>query len=77
MDQLVSAPPGFILQMSRSLTILRIIGETVFVDHYLDHTYIYLMQDLMLAEMLLAKHANEKFLASLGINSKAYHADNG
>jgi hypothetical protein len=35
------------------------------------------MQDLMLAETLLAKHAYEKFLALLGINSKAYHADNG
>jgi hypothetical protein len=63
--------------MSGSLTNLRIMGATVFADHYLDHTYIYLMQDLMLAEMLLAKHANEKFLALFGINSKAYHADNG
>jgi hypothetical protein len=52
-------------------------GATVFDDHYLDHTYIYLMQDLTLAETLLAKHAYEKFLALLGINSKAYHADNG
>jgi hypothetical protein len=52
-------------------------GATVFFDYYLDHTYIYLMRDLTLAETLLAKHAYEKFLASLGINSKAYHADNG
>ncbi len=52
-------------------------AATVFADHYLDHTYIYLMQDFMLAEMLLAKHAYEKFLASLGIDSKVYHADNG
>jgi hypothetical protein len=77
MDQLVSAQPGLIPQMSGSLTNLRIMGATMFVDHYSDHTYIYLMPDLTLAEILMAKHAYEKFLASLGIDSKAYHADNG
>jgi hypothetical protein len=50
---------------------------TVIVDHYSDHTYIYLMRELTLVETLMAKHAHEKFLASLGIKSKAYHADNG
>jgi hypothetical protein len=35
------------------------------------------MQELTLVETLMAKHAYEKFLASLGIDSKAYHADNG
>ncbi len=35
------------------------------------------MRDFTLAETLMAKHAYEKFLASLGIDSKAYHADNG
>ncbi len=77
MDQLVSAQPGLIPQMSGSLTNLRIMGARVLVDHYLDHTYVYLMRDLTLAETLMAKHAYERFLASLGIDSKAYHADNG
>jgi hypothetical protein len=77
MDTLVSAQPRLIPQMSGSLSNLRIMGATVFVDHFLDHTYIYLMQDLTLAEMLPAKHAYEKFLTLLGINSKGYHADNG
>ncbi len=63
--------------MSGSLTNLRILRATVFVDHCSDHTSIYLMRDLTLAETLLAKHAYEKFLALLGIDSKAYHADNG
>ena len=76
-DQLVSAQPGLIPQMSGSLTNLRIMGATVFVDHFSDHTYVYLMRDLTLAETLMAKHAYERFLASLGIDSKAYHADNG
>ncbi len=52
-------------------------GATIFVDHYFDHTYIYLMRDLTLDETVMAKHAYEKFLALLGINSKAYHANNG
>jgi hypothetical protein len=62
--------------MSDSLTNLRIMGATVFVDHYSDHTYTYLMGQLMLVKTLMAKHAHEKFLATLGINSKAYHAEN-
>ncbi len=76
-DTLVSAQPRLIPQMSGSLTNLRIMGATVIVDHYSYHTYIYLMQELRFVETLLAKHAYEKFLASLGIKSKAYHADNG
>jgi hypothetical protein len=52
-------------------------AATIFVDHFLDHVYLYLMKDLTLFETLLAKHAYERFLALLGIESKAYHADNG
>jgi len=52
-------------------------AATIFVDHFSDHVYVYLMKDLMLSETLLAKHAYEHFLALLGIESKAYHADNG
>jgi hypothetical protein len=52
-------------------------GATVFVDHYSDHVYVYLMKDLTLSETLMAKHAYERILASLGVDSKAYHADNG
>ncbi|MGL6008734.1 MAG: hypothetical protein ACRC1D_04685 [Culicoidibacterales bacterium] len=77
MDQMVSAQPGLIPQMSGHLTHLRIMGATIFVDHFSDHVYVYLMKDLTLDETLLAKHAYENFLASLGVESKAYHADNG
>jgi hypothetical protein len=54
---MVSAQPGLILQMSGCLTNLCILATTVFVDHFLDHVYVYLMNDLMLSETLLAKHA--------------------
>ena len=77
MDQMVSAQPGLIPQMSGRLTNMRVNGVTVFVDHYSDHTYTYLMKDLTLSETIMAKHAYERFLASLGIELKAYHADNG
>ena len=52
-------------------------GATVFADHYSDHVYVYLMKDLTLSDPLMAKHAYERFLASLGVGSKTYHADNG
>ncbi len=77
LDQMVSAQPGLILQMSGRLTNLRVMAATIFVDHFSDHVDVYLMKDLTLSETLLAKHAYERFLASLGVESKAYHADNG
>jgi hypothetical protein len=77
LDQMVSAQAGLIPQMSGILTNLRIMGATVFVDHYSNHVYVYLMKDLTLSETLMAKHAYYCVLASLGVDSKAYHADNG
>ncbi len=74
---MVSAQPGLIPQMSGHLTNLQVMGAMVFVDHYSDHVYVYLMCDLTLEETLLAKHAYERFLATLGVDSKAYHANNG
>jgi hypothetical protein len=57
LDQMVSTQPGLIPQMSGHLTL----AATIFVDHFSDHVYVYLMKDLMLSETLLAKHAYEKF----------------
>ena len=74
---MVSAQPGLVPQMSGSLTNLRIMGATIFVDHFSDYVYVYLMRDLTLTETLMVKHAYEKHLATLGIDSKSYHADNG
>jgi hypothetical protein len=77
LDQMVFAQPGLIPQMSGHLTNLRIMAATVFVDHFSDHVYVYLMKYLTLSETLLAKHAYEPLLALLGVESKVYHADNG
>ncbi len=51
-------------------------GATMFIDHYSDHV-VYLMRDLTLSETLLAKHAYARFLASVGVDLKAFHADIG
>ncbi len=75
-DQLVSAQPGLIPQISGRLTHQHVNGATVFVDHCSDHVYAYLMRDLLLDETLAAKHGYERFLALHGIQSKAYHSDN-
>ena len=76
-DQLVLAQPGLIPQMSRFLTNPQITGATVFVDHFSNHVFVYLMKDPTLAETLLAKDAYEKVSNSVGVSAKAYHADNG
>jgi hypothetical protein len=77
MDHLVSAHPGLIPQISGKLTCMQINGAMVIVDHYSDHVFVFLMHNLSLEETLLAKHAYERFLSSLGLTAKAYHTDNG
>ncbi len=77
MDQMVSAQPGLIPKMSGRLTNLRVMGSVIFADHFSDHVYVYLMKDLTLAEKLMVKYTYEKYLASLGVESKVYHADIG
>ena len=77
MDQLVSAQPRLILQMSGFLTNLRIWGATVFVDHHSDYVYVALMRDLGLDETLLAKLAFERHASEGGVSIRSYRADNG
>ena len=77
MDQIVSAQPGLIPQMSRFITNQRLWGATTFVDNISDYVYMYLMRDLSLTETLLAKSAKEKVMAQTGRTNKHYHANNG
>ena len=65
-DQIVSAQPGLIPQMSGFLTSKRIWGCTTFVDHVSDYVYVHLMRDLTLDETLLSKEALEKIMAQAG-----------
>jgi hypothetical protein len=77
MDHLVSAQPSLIPQISGKLTCMRVNGAITIVDCYSDHVYVFLMHGLTLEETILAKHAYERFLSSIGVTGKAYHADNG
>jgi hypothetical protein len=77
MDYLVSAQPGQIPQISVNFTCMRVNGPTTTIDHYSDCIFVFLMRDLSLEETILAKHAYEHFLSSIGVTAKAYHANNG
>jgi hypothetical protein len=68
-DQLVSAQPGLSPQISGKLSHQHINGATVFVDHYSDHVYAYLMRDLTLDETIASKHGYEHYLSLLGIST--------
>jgi hypothetical protein len=52
LNQMVSAQPGLILQMSGHLTNLHIMAAMVFVDRFSDHVHVYLMKDLTLSNTL-------------------------
>jgi hypothetical protein len=46
LDQMVSAQPGLIPQMSGHLTNLHVTGATVFMDHFSDFVHAFLQADL-------------------------------
>ncbi len=76
-DQLVSAQPGLIPQISGTLTSDRITGATVFVDHVARYIYVHLMRDLTSDATLEAKAACEKVFSDFGHKIHHYRADNG
>ena len=76
-DQIVSAQPGLIPQISGFLTSQRLCGNTNFVDHVSDYIYVYLMRDLYLSETLISKEALEKLMAQSRRTIKHYNTDNG
>jgi hypothetical protein len=77
MDQLVSAQPGLVPQISQFLTNLQIWGAGIFIDHFFDYVYVALMRDLSLEETLLAKTAFERHASKGGVIISSYQADNG
>ena len=76
-DQIVSAQPGLIPQMSGFLTKERYYGATTIVDHVSDYVYVHLMKSLTLDETIKAKRSWEKILHNAGHTVKHYQADNG
>ena len=76
-DCLTSADPGLIAQMAGGLTNARYLHVCVFVDHYLDLSYVHLLKTQSGEEVLEAKEAFEAYSSSFGIDIRHYHADNG
>jgi len=76
-DQIVSAQPGLIPQMSGFLTNKQLWECTTFVDHVSNFVSVHFMIDLTLSEILLATAAWENVLAQAGHTVKHYHTDNG
>ncbi len=72
MDQLVSAQPGLVSQMSGFLKNFQIWGATIFTDHFSNYLYVALMRDLSLDKTLLAKTAFERHASKGGITVSSY-----
>ena len=76
-DQVVSAQPGLVPQMSGKLTSERIWGATTFVDHVSDYVYVHTMKSFTSEDTLVAKKAFEKIFTLAGRKVKSYRCDNG
>ncbi len=75
-DQLESSVPGFLGQITGSLTRKRIVGTTVYVDHASDLSYI-LHQSMTSEETVRGKEAFEQYAKSHVVYNKHFHANNG
>ena len=76
-DQMNSATPGLIAQMTGKLTIKRYKYATVFVDQASRLGYVQLQKSPDADETIKAKESFEAYMKTLGVDIKAYHADNG
>lgn len=76
-DQLDSAVPGFISQMTGRLTLERYKYATVFVDQYSRYSYVYPQKSSSADETLMAKKAFELRMKEFGVKVEGYHCDNG
>ena len=76
-NQIVSAQPGLIPQMSGFFTSRRIWGCTTFCDHVSDFVYVHPMQDYTVDKTILAVKAFKKVMAQANRTVKHYHTNNG
>ena len=76
-DVLVSSTPGLIAQMSGFLSKQRYLYACIFLDHYSDFGYTYMMKKQDGDSVLEAKRAFEEYCMALGVAVKHYHTDNG
>ena len=76
-DQLISAQPGLVPQVSGRLTSARIWAATIFLDHCSRHVHVHLMRDQTQESTLEAKAGYERHANTYGITVDSYRADNG
>ena len=76
-DQMISAQPGLVPQVSGRLTSARIWAATIFLDHFSRHVHVHLMRDQTQASTLEAKAGYERHANTFGITVNSYRADNG
>ena len=76
-DQLRSPTPGFIAQMTGTLTKQRYKYATIFVDGYSGKGYMYGQRTQSGEETLQAKQTYERMGRQAGVKIQQYHADNG
>jgi len=77
MDHLQSSTPGLVGQSKGRLTRARIIGATVFVDHYSSLSFVVPMKELSTEATIEAKERFGRFATSHGVQILHYHGDNG
>ena len=75
-DQMVSAQPGLITQVTGDLTHARFWSATVFVDHYSDYFYANLITGTSSEETLWAEEAYKNLESNHGYRICAYREDN-
>lgn len=76
-DQLISAQPGLVPQVTGKLSSNRIWGATVFIDHATSFSHVHLMDQMTTANTIAAKHSFESKLFEYGADVTHYRADNG
>ena len=76
-DLLTSSTPGFIAQLTGTLTSRRYQHAAVYVDQATSYGYIHLQKSASEEETLAGKQAFEQHCRQFNVNIKAYHADNG
>ena len=75
-DQLISPTPDFVLIHRGLPTKRRYVGATIFVDHFSDLTYVYLMTEMTTLSTVTSKEAFERLSASHNVRICHYHFDN-
>eukprot|EP00957_Ditylum_brightwellii_P042268 3201509-Ditylum_brightwellii.AAC.1 len=74
---MISGKPGLVPQISGRLTKRRVIGATIYADHYSNLLYIHLVQSMSGEDTQQSKWAYERITMMHHVKIKQYHSENG